>query len=254
MERWRLFFENQLRRIEDDIADEFAILVEQPQAGGDDVALVFVSQIRPDPLSYRDSYVNEAYLEGELKPWSTFRWVNKWRLRLNWQQGGDGQRARRLDYWTLVQRVEYTVIWGNLTVRPQCKVLLLRHVDQDADRLVTGAYAGRTLRSEFSLIPILRIQYPIFRRTTLRLGVQGWGPLPYKRQNRVRNRNNLERRTAFATLVNRSPYRGYDLHTIIGLKRDRLDYDDRLRRGEEYDTWSFFVRVLTGFTEFGPLI
>ena len=253
-ERWRLFFENHLRRVEDDIADEFAVQVEQPQAGRDDVPLVFVSQIRPDPLSYRDSYVSETYLEGELKPWSTLRWVNKWRLRLNWQLGGDRQRARRLDYWTLVQSAEYTASWRKLKVRPQCKALLLRHLDQDADRLIAGAYTRRTLRSELSLIPILRIEYPIFRHTTLRLGVQGWGPLPYKRHDTVRERNNLERRTAFATLANRSAYRGYDLHTIIGIKGDSLGYDDRLRRAEEYDTWSFFVRVLTGFTEFGPLI
>ena len=132
--------------------------------------------------------------------------------------------------------------------------MLLHHVDQDTDRLITGAYARRTLRSELSLIPILRVEYPLLRRTTLRLGVQGWGPLPYIRHDRVRERNNLERRTAFATLFTRSAYRGYDLHTIIGLKGDNMDYDDRLRRGEEYDTWSFFVRVLTGFTEFGPLI
>ena len=162
-ERWRLFFENHLRRVEDDIADEFAVQVEQPQAGRDDVPLVFVSQIRPDPLSYRDSYVSETYLEGELKPWSTLRWVNKWRLRLNWQLGGDRQRARRLDYWTLVQSAEYTASWRKLKVRPQCKALLLRHLDQDADRLIAGAYTRRTLRSELSLIPILRIEYPIFQ-------------------------------------------------------------------------------------------
>ena len=243
-----------MRRVEDDIADEFAVQVEQPQASRHNVPLVFVSQVQADPLSYRDSYVNETYLEAELQPWSTLRWVNKWRLRLNWQQGGNRQRARRLDYWTLVQHLDYTVIWGKLTVRPQCKVLLLHHVDQDADRLITGAYARRTLRSELSFIPILRVEYPLLRRTALRLGVQGWGPLPYIRHDRVRERNNLERRTAFATLANRSAYRGYDLHTIIGLKGDNMDYDDRLRRGEEYDTWSFFVRVLTGFTEFGPLI
>ena len=256
-ERWRLFFENHLRRVEDEIVDEFAILVEQPQnptLPDDNTPRTFISQFRSDPLSYRDSYVNETYLEGELQPWSALRWVNKWRLRLNWQQGGNRQRARRLDYWTLVQRAEYTATWGKLKVRPQCKALLLRHVDQDADRLITGAYARRTLRSEFSLIPILRIEYPILRRTTLRLGVQGWGPLPYNRHDWVRHRNNLERRTAFATLANRSAYRGYDLHTIIGIKGDSLDYDHRLRRAENYDTWSFFVRVLTGFTEFGPLI
>ena len=253
-ESWRLFFENYMRRVEDDIVDEFAVQVEQPQVVRGHLPLVFVSQIRPDPLSYRDSYVNETYLEAELQPWSALRWVNKWRLRLNWQQGGGDQRARRLDYWTLVQRAEYSATWGKLTVRPQCKVLLLHHVDQDGDRLVTGAYAGRTLRSELSLIPILRIQYPLFRRTILRVGVQGWGPLPYKRHDRVRERDNLERRTVFATLANRSAYRGYDLHTIIGLQGDSMNYDDRLRRGEEYDTWSFFVRVLTGFTEFGPLI
>ena len=70
-------------------------------------------QSAPTVLLYQDSYVNETYLEGHLNPWSSLNLVHKLRLRLNWQQGGGlpggtSQRARRLDYWTLVSRADYT--------------------------------------------------------------------------------------------------------------------------------------------------
>jgi hypothetical protein len=46
-------------------------------------------------------------------------------------------------------------------------------------------------------------------------------------------------------------YFGYDLYTIIGFNWDELDFDDPLQRLREMDGWSFFVRGLVGFTEFG---
>ncbi len=261
----RLFLENHFRRVHDDIPDEFLSVIELPHrdprgtAGGFvSDAPMFVQRLHEDLLPYLDSYVNETYLEGRLNPWSTLHLVQKLRLRLNWQQGGQlpaglSQRQRRLDYWTVVSRADYTWYWGRLSLTPQFKFLLLRLVDQDSDRLASGEYTGRTLRSDYRVIPIFKLAYPLLSRTTLQAGLQGIGPLPYRVEDLVRERNSFERRTAFVSLTNRSRYFGYDLHSIVGLQRDNKEFDDPFQRSREFDGWSSFVRVLIGFTEYGRL-
>ena len=283
----RIFFENHLRRVKDDIPDRFNELVERPRVAGvgaGDGALEissigFYNQSREDPLFYRDSYVNETYFEGALNIWSTLRLAHKLRLRLNWQQGGslpggNKQRERRLDLWTVVSRADYTWHWGRLNVQPQFKFMLFRLVDQDADRQPDGTYASRALTSEFSTIPILRLECPLMSRTLLQVGFQGLGPLPYRFKDKVRERQSFERRTAFVNLINRSSYFGYDLYTIVGFTKDSKEFDDVFQRSDtalggiqsdkygllpiqvarltgEFNAWSVFVRALVGFTEFG---
>ena len=44
------------------------------------------------------------------------------------------------------------------------------------------------------------------------------------------------------------------MHTIIGFRREELDFDDRFQRFRNFDGWSLFVRNLVGFTEFGQLL
>ena len=104
------------------------------------------------------------------------------------------------------------------------------------------------------MIPILKLRYALMSRTVLQAGVQGWGPLPYRLEDHIRKRESLELRTAVFTLTNRSRYFGYDMHTIIGLRREELDLDNRFQRFRNFDGWSFFVRNLVGFTEFGQLL
>ncbi len=254
----RLFLENHFRRLQDDIADEFLALVERPGRGrikaGDgaleiNVFSFFNKERREDLLLYRDSWVNETYLEGGLNPWSSLHLVQKLRLLLNWQQGGEVvpgvfQRRRRMDYWTLSSRAQYTWRLGELSLTPQYKFMLLRLLDREA---------GTALRSEWRSIPILRLEYPLMDRVTLRMGLQGLGPLPYRLEDQARKRLTFEQRTAFVSLTNRSRYFGYNLYTIIGLMRNRKDFENRFRLADEFHGWSFFVRTLIGFTEYGRL-
>ena len=254
-----IFFENHLRRVKDDIPDEYLQLVEKPSRGsvkaGDggleiNVFGFFNKDKREDLLFYRDSFVNETYMEGVLNPWSTLHLVQKLRLRLNWQQGGEAstgtfQRQRRLDYWTLVSRAEYTWHLGKLSLTPQYKFLLLRLIDREADV---------ALRSEFSSIPIVGLEYPLLKKTTLRAGLQGLGPLPYRLEDREQTRRTFEQRTTFISLTNRTGYFGYDLYTIIGFARNKKEFEDPFRRADGFNTWSVFVRSLIGFTEYGRLL
>ena len=259
-----LFLENYLRRVQDDIADEFAVLEEIPNQGHSfstgsgftpGYATVFANRFVDDPLNYRDSLVNESYLEARLNPWSALNLVQKLRLRLNWQRGDgtreEGQQTRRLDYFAVVSRVDYTVrLWG-VTVQPQFKFTMLRLVDRKADRQLGGTYAGRALQSRLTWIPILRVEHPIMSRTTLQCGIQGLGPAPFRHEDRVRSRESFERRTLFIHAINRSSYFGYDLFTTLGLTRDSREFDDPLLRTAEFDTMSFFARAIIGFSEHG---
>ncbi len=225
----RLFFENHVRRVQDEIEDG--------RRRG----------YWRDRLLYQDSYVNDTYMEAELRPWSTLNLVHKLRLRLNWQQGGklaNGlfQRHRRLDFWALVSRADYTWRWGGLALTPQFKLLFLHHADREANR---------PLLSEHRVIPILKLKYPLMSRTVMRAGVQGWGSFPYRVVNRTLRRESFEQRITFVTLTNHSRYFGYDLHTIVGVSWNRMRYENPLQRFRNFALRSFFVRGLVGFTEYG---
>ena len=260
--RWRkLFFENNLRRVKDDIPDQYNVIEEERRfssiyrAYSMHTATTYGSRgfqpkSRKDPLAYRDSYVNESYLESRLQPLSGLNLVQKLRLRLNWQQsallpGGFRARARRLDYWTVVHAVDYIWRRGRLTLQPKFKFRALRSTDQSSDQLI---------RSEYDTLPILQAGFQLMPKTIFRLGLQGWGPLPYRFDDRARKLESFERRTAISSVTMASTYLGYDLVTILGLEKDRLTYHSRARRSENFNTVSFFVRVLVGFTEYGRLI
>ena len=255
----RLFFENHFRRVQDGIPDEYNILAEDRQFTGDYRYFVhfvywgnraFISRPRQDPLWYENSYVNETYLENWLRPWSTLNLVQKIRLRVNWQRGGRQSRGflgreRRLDHWTLVNRIDYTWRLGKLSVIPKFKFQMLRFVDREQDQ---------TMRFEHETIPILLFHLPLMQRTSARLGIQGWGPLHYRFADEERPLDSFKRRTLIATLTNRSRYFGYELYTIAGLVRDAKEFDSAIRAAGNFDTFSFFVRALVGFPEHSNLL
>ena len=255
----RIFAENHFRKVNDSIPDDYSVLTEDRQFTEVFRYFVhhfyhgnasFLSRTRPDPLWYEDSYVNESYVESWLQPWSTFNVVQKLRLRMNWQQGGRQsagriERKRRLDHWTMVNRIDYTWRIGSLSIQPKFKFLMIRFVDQEQDRV---------MRMEYETMPILQLALPLMRRTTVRLGIQGWGPLPYRFKNNARKLDGFERRTLMATITNSSRYFGYDLCTIVGLHRDGKTFDSPERQIADYDTLSFFVRALIGFPDFHELM
>ena len=246
----RLFFENNLRRVRDDIRDDYMIFAEDRLFKGlraRHTVYTFLSTLREDPLEYLDSYVNEANLEFWFRPSPTLNVVQKLRLRLNWQQGKSLPRDRRgrkglLDYRTSVSRLDFTWRWGKLELQPKFKFMLLRLADRERNQ---------TTRHEIDTIPILQVNYEILSRTTLRMGIQGWGPFPYRFEDRTRELASFERRTTLISATTHSPYRGYKLYTIIGFQKDGLKFDAPFRRPQNDDYWSFFVRALVGFAGYG---
>ena len=69
--------------------------------------------------------------------------------------------------------------------------------------------------------------------------------------DKTADRNSFEQRTAFITLQTTSKYFGYELITVMGIRKDKLEFDTPLGDGRDLDIMSFFVRGLIGFTDFG---
>ena len=223
------------------------IAYSRPVLQGFGLPVHMVVDFLPDQLFYRDSIVSDTYVQGRIVPWSSLEFVQKLRGRFNWQQGGKVhgsifQRQRRVDFWTSASRIQYVWRWGKLMVTPQYKLMLLRLVDRDREV---------RLQSELRSIPILRVEYPLLSRTNLRIGIQGLGPIPYRRRDDTSNRNSFEQRTAFVSLTNTSRYFGYDLVTTMGFNADKIKYDSAFQDDRNIHLRTFFVRVLLGFTEFG---
>jgi hypothetical protein len=85
----------------------------------------------------------------------------------------------------------------------------------------------------------------------LAAGIQGMGPVPYRRENDADRRLSFEQRTSFVSIRNRSKYFGYDLVTIVAFNKDELSFDQISQNDRNLHVWSFFVRTVIGFTEFG---
>ena len=210
---------------------------------------VFSSRFIPDLTFYQDSYVSESYLETRLQPLPTLDLVQKLRLRFNWQQGGrlyNGlfQKERRLDFFTSVSRAGYTLHWGRLKVTPQYKLMILRLIDRER---------GRAVRDELRSIPILRLELSAPAAHDAAGGSAGMGPyaLPARRPG-CGGRFSFEQRTAFLTpdqqlaLLSATSFTPSSGSTGTGRS---TTWRSRTSRG--FDGWSFFVRCLVGFTEFG---
>ncbi len=187
----RLLFESNLRLTQDNIADEYLVADEisnrnavfhsdgLEQRNSVDFALIdkppiVGSSFVADNVLYRDSYVSETYLDARSPLRGGLSARQQLRLRLNWQQGGelyDGvfQRQRRLDFWTSISRLQYVYELGSASITAQYKFMTLRLIDRERDTLLQG---------ELRSIPILRMDYQLLTRTTLRAGFQGVGPLP----------------------------------------------------------------------------
>ena len=172
------------------------------------------------------------------------------RLRLNWQRGdnfasGFAEPKRLLNLWTVVSSVEYKHYWRRLTITPQFKFLLLRETDRTFDR---------SINSEYRLVPIVRAELPLMRRTRLQGGVQGFGRFPYRLKDEAEKRNSLKRYTSFVNIVNTASYFGYDLNIIMGVYKDHLEFDDPLLENAEFDRLDFSIRAYVGFPAYGRTV
>jgi hypothetical protein len=248
----RIRAETLIERVHDDVENPYFSLEEvlgAPLRGGGFTfrgATAFNRVVVRDPLEWRNSIERQHYLEGELTRINGLRLWGNIRYAVNQQRGGvliEGRDLGRDEIRRLSSVLKAEYAWQatrNWLVISQAKGLILR---RGRDSVPVD------LIDEWTFVPIVKTQYRITPRTHLWLGVQGLPGVPFKRKDRTDGFNSREETVRVIQLTNRSPYFGYDISMIMGLKMTSRRFNDPARAAEEVDFTSGYLRVIMGFRE-----
>ena len=143
----------------------------------------------------------------------------------------------------MVNKADYTIQVGNLSIRPMFKHLLLRqHSDAKKDA------TGDGLIESFSIYaPILRTRFDLTPKSNLQLGFQGFPFWRHTSKDRVEERNDFKEWTLVLMMSNRSDHYGYNLASQFGYMRTDRKYDDDSRGADNFDNSRIFFDIVAGF-------
>jgi len=211
----------------------------------------FNSQILPadpDPLTMRNSMVNTLFIESTFKQIANLNLINNVQWIRNSQRedefdDGTQQAEGVLSQITMVNKADYTIQAGNLSIRPMFKHLVLR-LHSDAQKEATGK---GNIRAFSIYAPILRNRFDLTSKSNLQLGFQGFPFWRHHFSDRVDKRNNFKEWTLVLMMSNRSDHYGYNLASQFGFMKTDREYDDDSRAADSFDNSRLFFDIVAGF-------
>ena len=155
----------------------------------------------------------------------------------NYQQETALQSSNVISDLAIVYKSQYLWNpWKKLLVRSQIKWLHRRLVD-DAERIASV--------KEHFLFPILRLEYPVSDRTSVKIGAQGGPLLPSLYRNRVSDGVDFDSRVYLAQVNNTSIF-GIPSQCEFGVRRRFREFLDGDREEQNTDYSRVFLRVIAG--------
>ena len=220
------------KRIRDNVANPVYQVIIDPLAPGN-----FSVQIRPDPLSLRNSLMNLAFLETKLTYIPNLNVRNDLRVEINSQRESSFQGGGNVRSWAWVSKIDYTWKWGDLRVMPMFKFM----------RQKTTSYVSEApVANDYYVVPILRADYALSPNTTVRGGVQGLSFLKYRYRNLAFRPEDFDSKNWIIVLQNRSNYTGYNMSINFGYKVNFTDFIGLKEAGQKIKSRrisEFFVQV-----------
>ena len=203
---------------------------------------------RPDELTMRNSVVNTLFIESRFKQIANLNVVNNILWMRNSQseekfRDGTEQEDGTRSQFTMVNKADYTISAGNLTIRPMFKHLLLRE-HSDAQERATGK---GSIRSTSTWAPIIRTRYDLTAKSNLQLGLQGLPFWRHRHTDRVDEREDFKEWTLVLMMSNRSDHYGYNLSSQFGLIKTDRKFDDETRAADSFDNSRLFFDIVAGF-------
>jgi hypothetical protein len=239
-----------LKRIEDNIPDPVFGLgrspiylepdVLPPESLSDEERLnpLGIPVLQEDPQLFRDSWMNRFYVKGEFSRVENLRIDVSSRYDRNRQQPVAEQSANTITDLALVARADYTWRpWRDLRVIPQVKWMSQQLGDDDGTILEV---------EERFFFPILRVEYPISSRTSIKAGAQGFPFLESTYRNDVSPDVDFDEKVYLVQLNNTSNYVGYEVNVNLGFERRQRRFLDRSRKDQDLDYQRVFLRVIAG--------
>lgn len=239
-----------VKRIEDDIPDPVYGLGRNPIYYEPDIVPQFrlsdqdlrnplgVQILQKDPLLFRDSWVNRWYGKGRLTRVPRLNVEGSLRFDLNRQQTTPLRGSNSIWDLAVVLKADYLwEPWRSLRVIPQVKWLGQRLSDDTGTVLEVD---------ERYFYPILRLEYPVSDRTTVRAGAQGFPFLKSRYRTEVVPDVDFDSRVYLLQVNNTSTYVGYQVNVNLGYERHLREFTDPSRGDQDLDDHVLFLRVIAG--------
>ena len=210
----RLRFFQDLRKVEDDIADDLLQWLQPPNTRGD------LFPVR-DPLPAPDTWINTTWIGWDWEPVPGLRVASKGKWQLYHQLEERRQLTLRgmrgqASFLGLINKAEYRLNLGSLTLAPAWKSEFLRR---------TPVLERDARQRELSQLFMLLLRLPVMRRSFVEGGIeyqifsQRRDPPPPGAEDSF---NGL---VAALQLTNLSEYLGYRLTTLAGLQLTRCRFE-----------------------------
>jgi hypothetical protein len=192
--------------------------------------------------------VNTLYIESRFKQIANLNVVNNVLWLRNSQskdefEDGTVQQSGVQSQLTMINKLDYTISAGNLTIRPMFKHLLLRQFSDIQER-ATGDGA---VRSTSTWAPLLRTRYDLTPKSNLQLGFQGFPFWRHNHTDRVQDQEGFSEWTLVLMMTNRSDHYGYNLSSQFGFIRTDREFDDKTRAADSFDNSRLFFDIVAGF-------
>ena len=245
-----IYAAERLKRVRDEIRDDVFGVGRNPiYFEPDIIPLVRLTQeellnplggavLLPDPLLMRDSWVNTTYARVRYIRVPKLNLEMSFKYDRNFQQSTAVQPDNSVSDLAVVVKADYEWNpWKQLRVIPQAKWLRQR-LDDDERRVLEI--------NERYFYPILRLEYPVSTRTTVKLGAQGFPFLKSTFRSEVIPGSNFDSEVYVAMVSNTSFYVGYQLNINAGFERRTRTFSDRSRSDQDVDYSRIFLRAIAG--------
>jgi hypothetical protein len=143
----------------------------------------------------------------------------------------------------MVNKLDYTINAGNLTIRPMFKHL---HLRQHSDALEEATGDG-AVRSSNTWAPLLRTRYDLTPKTNMQVGFQGLPFWKHRHVDNVDERQDFKEWTLVIMMTNRSDHYGYNVSSQFGYIRTSREFDDSTRIADSFENSRLFFDIVAGF-------
>ncbi|MBT4485268.1 MAG: hypothetical protein HOC71_16500 [Candidatus Latescibacteria bacterium] len=196
-----------------------------------------------DELEYRNSNVHRLWIESTIRALPSITLENNVKIERNGQIEGimydnTFQPHDQLDTIALMNKIVFTKRWGNIIFSPGIKFRLYKKVRSES---------LQPLDHDLARIPLITVKYVISPRSDIMLGLQGIPGFQYSYSNYVQSQNDFRRRTYVLQFQNRTDYFGYNVWAAVGVDLDQVDYKEKYREFEEYQSSGTFVKIYLGW-------
>ncbi len=197
-----------------------------------------IAVVEEDPLLMRDSWVNTFYVKANLIRYENFDAELSVKREFNQQNSTIIQADNLISDLAVVFKADYHwTPWRDIVIRPQIKWLHQRLVDD------IGEIAS--VKEDY-FFPIIRFEYLVSDRTSLKLGAQGLPFLTSVYRNKVSDGVDFDDKVYLAQISNTSVYLGYQVNVNLGYERRFRSFLEKRREAQDIDYSRIFLRVIAG--------